>query len=96
MYVEDITDPKSRDYANYAEMSFVEILSKLEKLTRLCAVDLPTTETNIDTIITQHLIHHQAYNLVAPEIARFMIDTSVQLSSGTLSCDQTWLATPTG
>eukprot|EP00973_Karenia_brevis_P060215 8378883-Karenia_brevis.AAC.1 len=87
MYVDDIREPKYWDYAACAEMSFVETLSKLEKLTSMCAAKLPTTDSNIDTIITQHLIHHQAYNLVAPEIARFMIDTSVQLSSGRLICD---------
>eukprot|EP00973_Karenia_brevis_P040164 5545959-Karenia_brevis.AAC.1 len=61
-------------------MAFAETLSCLEKLTKLCALNLPAAESGIDIVMTQHLIHHQAYNLVAPEMFRFLSNTSRQLS----------------
>eukprot|EP00973_Karenia_brevis_P029033 4004532-Karenia_brevis.AAC.1 len=77
MTEEDIREPKFWDFAQWADIAYIDMFSKLDALTGMCEHKITTTNTNMDLIITEHIIHHQACNLIAPEILRYLIDTSV-------------------
>eukprot|EP00973_Karenia_brevis_P037782 5211844-Karenia_brevis.AAC.1 len=63
---EDPKDPKLWDCAPNIEVSLMDYIDNLAEHSRICGFSNPFNDKDINTVITEQLVHNQVYNMVGP------------------------------